>query len=55
MKNFLFLLAIIALFTSCKFARYSIVNTSQNTSLDFRTGKWLLNDIDAPNSVKLEL
>lgn len=56
MKNHIVLLFFLGvLFIGCKSAKYSIVNNSPFFSLDLKTGKWLLNDIESTNSVKFEI
>lgn len=42
-KYYLF---VFALFVSCNFPTYVSLNQGQSTGLDFRYGKWLINDID---------
>lgn len=39
-------------FCSCESAHYTIQNNNIESNIDFRNGKWLLNEIDAPNGVK---
>ncbi|TGD57865.1 hypothetical protein [Flavobacterium humi] len=41
--------------TSCSFPTYILDNKAQTTGLDFKNGKWLLNEIQAPYEVKQKL
>ncbi|WP_233882178.1 MULTISPECIES: hypothetical protein [Tenacibaculum] len=50
MKKTLILTIIIIVFTSCHFPYYRH-SGNVNSSLDFRKGKWLLNNIEAPKGV----
>ena len=43
------------LLTSCATPNYILENRTQTTGLDFRQGKWLLNEIDVPYSLSDEL
>jgi hypothetical protein len=54
MKNIFFLIVAITLF-SCSSANYLFENQINNSGFDFTKSKWLLNEIDAPKSVKKEL
>lgn len=41
--------------TSCTFPSYVFQERKIQTSLDFKTGKWLLNTVDAPYNVNEKL
>ena len=43
------------LLTSCATPNYILENRTQTTGLDFRQGKWLLNEIDVPYNLSDEL
>ena len=55
MKKIVFLLVFTALLVSCSSTNYVFENKAQNTGVDFRNGKWLLNEIDAPFSLEKKL
>lgn len=55
MKNHLFLIIFIFVCSSCSMPGYILENRVQTTGLDFREGKWLLNEIDVPYSLSDEL
>lgn len=52
-KKIIFILFLVA--SSCSIPNYLIENKSQTVGLDFTKGKWLLNEIDCPNSVYKQL
>lgn len=51
MKKFLLLLLLSVSFVNCNLPNYVLTNKAQTIGVDFSKGKWLLNDIDAPNNV----
>lgn len=53
-KKPLFFIFILIL-TSCHTASYYIDNPTHRTGVDFRTGEWLLNDIDCPEFTQEKL
>ncbi|CAM2765181.1 hypothetical protein SAMN05444143_103228 [Flavobacterium succinicans] len=48
MKKILFLVLCFASLSSCNLPSYVLYNPGQTTGVDFTSGKWLLNEIDAP-------
>lgn len=48
-KRFFFLLFLLVI-SSCNIPNYYFERT-QNTGVDFRTGKWLLNEVDGPKKI----
>lgn len=40
---------------SCSIPNYVFENKGQSTGVDFTTGKWLLNEVDAPSNVEDQL
>jgi hypothetical protein len=40
---------------SCSIPKYVFENKGQSTGVDFTTGKWLLNEVDAPSNVEDQL
>ncbi|MFD2529348.1 hypothetical protein [Polaribacter marinaquae] len=54
MKKLFFLLIILTTFLSCHFPSYRR-SGNVNSSLDFRKGKWLLNNIESPKEVNYVL
>ena len=54
MKKIIFLLIILTTFSSCHFPSYRH-SGNVNSSLDFRKGKWLLNNIESPKEVNYVL
>ena len=55
MKKIIFLFFFITFLFSCSSTNYVFKNKAQATGVDFRTGKWLLNEIDAPYSLEKKL
>ncbi len=51
----IFFLLFSLILTGCSTASYIVKNKSQTIGLDFTKGKWLLNEIDCPNSVYKQL
>ncbi len=49
-KVFYFLIVIF--FSSCSFPSYVFEDNNSKTGLNFKEGKWLLNEIDSPNDYK---
>ena len=54
MKKLIFLLIILTTFSSCHFPSYRH-SGNVNSSLDFRKGKWLLNNIESPKEINYVL
>jgi hypothetical protein len=48
MKKILFFALYLLILSSCNLPSYVFYNSAQTTGVDFTTGKWLLNEIDAP-------
>lgn len=55
MKKYFILFIVSAFLISCTMPKYIFDNKGQSTGVDFRTGKWLLNEIDAPSNVEDQL
>lgn len=55
MKKYFILFVVSAFLISCTMPKYIFDNKGQSTGVDFRTGKWLLNEIDAPSNVEDQL
>lgn len=52
MRKTISLFLILSLFSSCSFPSYVFENNNSKTGLNFKEGKWLLNEIDSPNDYK---
>lgn len=52
MKKIVLLFLIVLLFSSCSFPSYVFEDNNSRTTLSFKEGKWLLNEIDAPADYK---
>ncbi|CAM3961178.1 MULTISPECIES: hypothetical protein [Flavobacterium] len=51
-----FVLFVVSVFVvSCSIPKYVFDNKGQSTGVDFTTGKWLLNNVDAPSNVENQL
>lgn len=51
-----FVLFVVSFFVvSCSIPKYVFDNKGQSTGVDFTTGKWLLNNVDAPSNVENQL
>ena len=50
MKKTIVLISIALFFSSCQLSKYTLETVTP--IIDFRAGKWLMNDIQAPNSLK---
>ncbi|KAB1156701.1 hypothetical protein [Flavobacterium luteum] len=46
---------ILTVASSCTLPRYVFENKGQTTGLDFTKGKWLINNIDSPSEVSVQL
>ncbi|MGH2666896.1 hypothetical protein [Flavobacterium sp.] len=55
MKRIIISFLVYLLFTGCSLPNYILENKTQTTGLDFKKGKWLLNEVDAPYEVKQKL
>jgi hypothetical protein len=55
MKKSIFLLTFYFLCTSCSSTNYIYENKTQRIGVNFREGRWLLNEIDAPYGVEKKL
>lgn len=51
MKKFFLHLFLFVCFTNCNLPKYVLANKTQTIGVDFTSGKWLVNDIDAPKNV----
>jgi hypothetical protein len=51
----IFLLTYVFIFSSCSFTSYRFDDQKPRTGVDFTTGKWLLNNIDAPSTIQEKL
>jgi hypothetical protein len=49
------ILTIALIFSSCSFTSYRFDNQKPIIGIDFRTGKWLLNEIECPSSIQEKL
>ncbi|MDX6181756.1 hypothetical protein SGQ44_05550 [Flavobacterium sp. Fl-77] len=55
MKKRILILYISLQLTSCTFPSYVFQERKMQTGLDFTSGKWLLNTVDAPYNVNAKL
>ena len=55
MKNFFFTIVCLFSLYSCSVPNYYVENKTQNFGVDFSTGRWLLNKIEAPLRVEDKL
>lgn len=49
------ILTIVLIFSSCSFTSYRIDNHKPRAGIDFRNGKWVLNEIECPSSIQEKL
>jgi hypothetical protein len=52
MKGLVLLCFMSILLTNCAFPGYTFENKGQTVGVDFRTGNWLLNHVDAPTGIE---
>lgn len=55
MKKYFVLFVLLFLLVSCSFPSYIFENKAQATGVDFTSGKWLLNNVEAPVDVEDQL
>uniref|UniRef100_UPI00404A14FC hypothetical protein n=1 Tax=Flavobacterium sp. TaxID=239 RepID=UPI00404A14FC len=55
MKKVVFLTLLSFLLTGCVSTNYVFKNKTQQIGVDFRNGKWLLNEVDAPYNIEKKL
>lgn len=53
--NIIVLWFFLSTLSSCSFPSYFFNNKGQTTGLDFTKGKWLMNNIDSPSEVSVQL